>query len=202
MVKAVVFDVGNVLIRWDPTILYRKLFPDPAEMQWFMENVCTAAWNLELDRGRPYAEAIAALVSEYPLHAHAIRAYDTRWQEMVPGAIAENVALLERLRARGTPDYAITNFSREKWADSIVRFPFLAGFRDAVVSGHERVVKPDPTIFRLLLARQRLDPADCVFIDDSAANIATAEALGFATVHYDPSVDLAAALSRLGLPVD
>jgi 2-haloacid dehalogenase len=202
MVKAVVFDVGNVLIRWDPTLLYRQLFPDPAEMQWFMENVCTAAWNLELDRGRSYAEAIASLVAEYPLHAHAIRAYDTRWQEMVPGAITENVALLERLRARGVPDYAITNFSREKWADSLVRFPFLGGFRKAFVSGHERVVKPDPKIFRLLLDRQSLDPKDCVFIDDAAANVASAEALGFATVHYDPSVDLAAALGKLGLPVD
>lgn len=201
MASVVVFDVGNVLIRWDPRFLYAKLFPDPERMRWFMTHVVTAAWNLELDRGRPYAEAVADLVQQHPEWEAEIRAYDLRWHEMVSGEIAENVAMLEALRRHGVPDYAITNYSREKWAESLVRFPFLGGFRDVVVSGHELVVKPDPAIYRILLERNGLSPGDCVFIDDSAANIQAARQLGFATVHYGPDVNLTRELGRHGVDV-
>jgi len=119
----------------------------------------------------------------------------------VSGEITANVAVLAALRRHGVPDYAITNYSREKWADSLPRFPFLGTFRGTIVSGHERLVKPDPAIYRLLLGRYGLTATDCVFIDDSAANIAAARTLGFATVHYGPAVDLAAELGKLGLAV-
>ncbi|MFZ4805953.1 MAG: HAD family hydrolase [Hyphomicrobiaceae bacterium] len=199
--RNVVFDVGNVLIQWDPAFLFTKVIPDAERRVWFFANVCTPAWNLELDRGRPYAEAIGDLVAQHPDWAAEIHAWDLRWQEMVSGEITANVAVLDRLRRHGVPDYAITNYSREKWADSLPRFPFLETFKGTIVSGHERVVKPDPAIYRLLLDRYGLAAADCVFIDDSAANIAAAHTLGFATVHFGPAVDLAAELGKLGLPV-
>jgi len=201
MPTTVVFDVGNVLIRWDPRILYAQIFPDPDEMAWFMTNVVTAAWNLELDRGRSYADSIAELVDRHPEWENEIRAYDLRWHEMVPGEIVENVTVLETLRQRGVPNYAITNYSREKWAESLVRFPFLGGFQDAVVSGHERVVKPDSAIYRILLERNGLAARDCVFIDDNAANIEAARQLGFSVIHYGPDVQLSPRLADLGIDV-
>jgi 2-haloacid dehalogenase len=198
-VDTVVFDVGNVLIRWDPRFLYRKLIPDPAGMERFLAEVCTEAWNLEQDRGRPWEEAVAELLPRFPGQEDLIRAYTDRWEEMVPGEVPGTVAVLEELRAAGVPLHAVTNFSTEKFALSQARFPFLRGFRDVVVSGEERLIKPDPAIYRRLLDRNGLDAARCLFIDDSEKNVRGAEAVGMRAHHFRDAPTLRAALVELGL---
>ena len=196
-----VFDVGNVLIEWNPRFLFRKLISDPARLDWFMGHVWDDAWNIEMDRGQPFAEGIALLIARHPEWEAEIRAYDERWDETAPNAIAANVALLEELRSNGIPRYAITNFSAEKFAASQRRFPFLDTFDGLVVSAHERLVKPDPAIFRLFLERYGLAASRGVFIDDSERNIRAAEALEFRTVHVQPGVDVRAEMVRSGLIV-
>ncbi|MFA6964024.1 HAD family hydrolase [Bosea sp. (in: a-proteobacteria)] len=195
----VVFDVGNVLIRWDPLLVYRELIPDDEKRAWFMRNVCTAAWNLEQDRGRSWEEAVALLVASHPEWESQIRAYDERWHDAVPGIIEDSVAVLAELRERGEKVYAITNFSREKWAECLIRFPFLQSFDGVVVSAHERVVKPDPEIYQILFERYGLVAGDCIFIDDSAKNIETARKLGMQAVHFVEPIDLRLELRKLGV---
>ena len=174
----IVFDIGNVLLRWDPRFLYRKIFDDEAEMEWFLAHVCNPAWNLEQDRGRSFGDAVRELTILHPGHAEAIAAYHSRWQETLPHAIDGSVSILEDLKSRGTGLYAITNWNGEKFREAKARFPFLDSFRDIVVSGDERLLKPDAAIYRLLLERNALNAADCLFIDDSAANVKGAEAVG------------------------
>ncbi len=151
-----VFDVGNVLIEWDPRHLYRQLFTDPARMEWFLAEVCTNEWNVEQDRGRPFADAVAERIAKFPDLAAEIRAYDERWPETVPGEIKDTVVLLEALRANGTRTFAITNFSCGEIPLAQKRFGFLNGFEGVVVSGEEKVLKPDPAIYRTLLDRYGL----------------------------------------------
>lgn len=198
--NTIVFDVGNVLIEWDPRHLYRRLFEgDEAKMGAFMSEVVTGAWNVEQDRGRSFADGIALLVGQFPEWEAEIKAFDTCWHEMVPGPIQVNVDLLAAVKRAGVPTYAITNFSREKWAECIVRFPFLQTFDGAIVSAHEGVIKPDPVIYQRLAERHALDLSACVFVDDSAKNIAAASSLGMATIHYaGADVDVGAQLKRLG----
>ena len=195
----VVFDVGNVLIRWDPLLVYREMIPDEEKRAWFMQNVCTAAWNLEQDRGRSWEEAVALLVASHPEWESQIRAYDERWHEAVPGVIEDSVAVLAELKARGEKVYAITNFSREKWAECLIRFPFLQRFDGAVVSAHERLIKPDPAIFHVLLERYGLEAGDCIFVDDSARNVEAARSVGMQAVHFVEPIDLRAELRGLGV---
>lgn len=194
-----VFDVGNVLVRWDPFRVYREMIPDEAKRNWFLQNVCTSAWNLEQDRGRSWEDGIALLVASHPEWEAQIRAYDERWHEAVPGMIEDSVAVLEELKARGEKVYGITNFSREKWAECLIRFPFLQSFDGVVVSAHERVIKPDPAIYRILFERYDLAPQDCIFIDDSAKNIETARSLGMQGIHFVEPIDLKAELTRHGV---
>jgi 2-haloacid dehalogenase len=195
----VVFDVGNVLIHWDPRHLYRRVFDDPAKVEWFLANVCHSAWNLELDRGRLLNEAIAERIALFPQYAAEIRAYDIRWDEMVAGAIEGSVSLLATLRAASVPLYAITNFSRTKFDHAAKRFPFLLDFDGIIVSADEGLVKPDPAIFELFLKRYGLGAPDCLFIDESAANIDAARQLGMATHHFRDPASLEAALGAHGL---
>lgn len=197
---AVVFDIGNVLIRWDPRHLFRRVFDDEARMEWFLTHVCSNAWNLEQDRGRPWAEAVAELTERHPEWRTEIEAFDQRWAEMVPDIIPENVAVLETLLDQGWPTYCITNFSAEKFTLACERFPFLTRFDGIVVSGHERVLKPEPAIYRLLLDRYGLSAPDCIFIDDSAANAEGARAVGMQAIHFTPGLDLVEALSRHDVP--
>jgi 2-haloacid dehalogenase len=197
----VVFDIGNVLLRWDPRNLYRNLFEDEAEMEWFLGNVCTPDWNLEQDRGRDWDEAVALLVEAHPTHESAICAFHERWPETVSGTFEQNVAVLMRLREAKVPNYCITNFSGPKFVLAQELFPFLAGFDGVIVSGDERLLKPDPAIYHLLFDRYGLEPGDCVFIDDSRANIEMARDLGMHAIHYpNEQVDLAAELRRYGFP--
>jgi 2-haloacid dehalogenase len=198
----VVFDIGNVLIHWDPRALYREIFSDPEDMAHFLEVVCPPEFNLSLDRGRSFKEAIAERLELHPEHAEAIVAWDERWQEMVPGEIADSVAILEELRTAGVPLYAITNFSREKFAECEVRFPFLTeAFHDVVVSAHEGVLKPDPAIYQVLFARNAIVPEQTIFIDDSAANVAAARDFGMHAHHFTGADGLRAALEEHGFPL-
>jgi 2-haloacid dehalogenase len=182
--KAVVFDLGGVLIEWDPRHLYRKLLADEAAVEEFLATVCTPEWNAELDRGRPFAEGVAELVERHPEHAAAIAAYHERWPEMVAGDIPGTVEVLAELRAAGVPLYALTNWSAETFAITRGRFEFLEWFDGLLVSGEERVTKPDPAIFQLLLDRFGLDPTATVFVDDSEANVAAARRLGFDAIRF------------------
>jgi 2-haloacid dehalogenase len=195
----VVFDIGNVLIEWNPRHLYRKIFADPERMEWFLANVCCNSWNLEQDRGRSFAEAIAERIARFPQWETEIRAYDTRWAEMVSGEIHGSVAALRALQRDGWPLYAITNFSREKYADACRRFAFLTEFRGTVVSAHEGLIKPAPEIFELFLSRYGLAAGECLFIDDSSANVAAATELGFHAHHFNGAEGLHRDLKLRGL---
>jgi len=202
-IDSVVFDVGNVLIRWDPRNLYRRLgFTDAATAAILAETGLLEINHRQLDAGAPFGPTIEALATRFPAHRMFLSAFHERWTDMLAGPIEENVALLEGLRTEGVPVYAITNFARDKFDVSRALFPFLDTFDDIVVSADVGLVKPDDEIFELLIARRRLDPSRSVFIDDSAANVATARRLGFHSVHYvDATTDLGAELAELGLPV-
>ncbi|MDP9138320.1 MAG: HAD family phosphatase [Pseudomonadota bacterium] len=195
--RVVVFDIGNVLLRWNPRNLYRKMFPDPARMEWFLANVCDGPWNEAQDAGRPWAEAVAECCGRFPDWQSEIRAYDERWIEMLDGEISDNVRVLESLKGAGVPVFAITNFSTEKFDLARKRHAFLALFDGIVVSGHERLLKPDPRIFELFLTRYGFAGAECIFIDDSETNVRVASRLGMATIHFSETLDLRAALGAL-----
>lgn len=201
-VTHVVFDIGNVLVRWDPHFLYDPLFGDRADATRFLAEICTPAWNLEQDRGRTMAEGIAVLIDRYPDWIDEIRAWDERWHEMISGPIDGSVAILDRLRAAGVPTWAITNFSAEKYAETVERFPFLKGFRDTVVSAHVGLLKPDAEIFRLFLDRNGLAAADCLFVDDMPANVASARAVGLNAVLFEGPERFAEDLARHGIRVE
>jgi len=182
--KAVVFDLGGVLIDWDPRYLYRKLLADEAAVEEFLATVCTPEWNAEQDRGRPFAEGVAELAERHPEHAADIAAYHERWPEMLAGEVPGSVEVLADLRAAGVPLYALTNWAAETFAITRERFEFLDWFCGLLVSGEEGMTKPDPAIFRLLLDRFGLDPAAAVFVDDSEANVAAARGLGIDAVRF------------------
>lgn len=197
----VVFDIGNVLLRWDMRNLFVRLIADRDELDAFLSGVCTTQWHAALDGGATYAQAIAELSARFPHYAQTIALYDPRWQETISGAIEGAVAILERLREAGVPNYAITNFPFEKFDETCALYPFLARFDGVVVSGRERVMKPDPAIFALFLDRFGLRAADCVFIDDNGANVAAARALGMTALRFEAPEKLAADLRALGFPL-
>jgi 2-haloacid dehalogenase len=196
---AVVFDIGNVLLRWNPRNLYRKIFSEPEQMEWFLDNVCDGPWNEAQDAGRAWAEAITERSGRFPEWQAEIRAYDERWLEMLDGEITENVRVLKSLKDAGVPSFAITNFSTEKFALARQRHRFLEHFDGIVVSGEERLLKPDPRIFELFLDRYGLAGKDCIFIDDNEANVRAASKLGMRVVHFTAMADLRSALGALGL---
>jgi 2-haloacid dehalogenase len=185
-IEAVVFDIGGVLIDWDPEYLYRNLIDDPRERRRFLTEVCSPEWNAAQDAGRPWKDAVAELIAEHPHHADLIEAYHLRWEEMVAGPIPGSVEILEDLRARQIPTYALTNFSSDKWEVAVARWQFLGEFDGAVVSGEEGVIKPDPAIYRILLDRFALDPERAFYVDDRIENVRAAEEVGMrASVFVD-----------------
>ncbi|AGG88470.1 MULTISPECIES: HAD family phosphatase [Rhodanobacter] len=195
----VVFDLGGVLLDWNPRHLYRRLFDDEAAMERFLAEVCTAHWNERQDAGRPWREAIAGLSAQHPQHAGLIAAYRERWDEMLRGPIEGSVAILDELRARGVPLYALTNWSQETFPLARQRYGFMAAFRGIMVSGEERLIKPDPAIFRLLLSRHGLEAARTVYIDDAPRNVEAAARLGLHALHFRDPATLRAELCRTGL---
>ncbi|WP_179280656.1 HAD family hydrolase [Bordetella genomosp. 1] len=199
-VNTIIFDLGNVLIRWDPRFLYRKIFgSDEAAMEHFLSEVCSPAWNEQQDRGRPWQDAIAEAVARHPQHEAHIRAYFDRWSEMIPGEMTETVAVLAQLRERNFRLLALTNWSAETFHVAEARFPFLQWFEGIVVSGRERLMKPEPAIFRLIIERYQLQPAATAFIDDSARNVEAARREGLQGIHFVNAEDLVARLRDVGI---
>lgn len=202
MTATVVFDLGGVLIDWDPRHLYRELFDDPDEMESFLAEVTTAEWNAHQDAGRPWAEAIELLVAEHPERRELIEAFHRRWPEMLAGEIPGTVDVLADLRAAGVRLVALSNWSAETFPTARERFDFLGWFEGIVISGAVGVNKPDPRIFEYLVERFEIDPAAALFIDDSQANVDAARAFGLSAIRFTDARALRRELVRLGVLPD
>ena len=198
-IRHVVFDLGQVLIRWDPEAPYRDLIPDPDERRRFLTEVVSHEWNLEQDRGRSWADAEAALIAEHPEHADLIRAFRRDWHRMIPGEIAESVAILEALIDDGVDVTALTNWAADTFAETEARFAFLSRFRGITVSGRVGLIKPDPAIYHRHADDHGLSHAHTLFFDDNAANVAAARAVGWQAELFVSPEQLAADLRRRGL---
>jgi 2-haloacid dehalogenase len=199
MSRVVVFDLGAVLIDWNPRYLYRKLFADEAEMEHFLATVCSQEWNIQLDAGRSFAQACAEKIKQFPQYAAQIAAYHTRWNEMMGGAVEGTVQILREVKQKGFPVYALSNWSAETFPLAQKRFDFLQLFDGIVLSGAEKCVKPDSQIYHILLTRYRLNAADCIFTDDNSANIKTAQDLGFDAILFTSPNELRAAFVKRGV---
>lgn len=198
-VDAVVFDLGGVLIDWNPRHLYRQLFDDEAAMEEFLATICTLEWHVAHDLGQSTAESCAALALEHPEHASMIQAWADRSEDMIGGAIDEVVEILAELRAAGVPCYVLSNMEPETFPLRLERFDFLHWFDGHVISGLEGLVKPDPKIFRRMLRRFDLQPSRTLFIDDSAVNVEAAAEVGINAVRFESPAQLRAHLEQLGL---
>jgi 2-haloacid dehalogenase len=198
-IRHIVFDIGKVLIHYDPDLPYAKLIPDAEERQWFFANVCTHDWNVEQDRGRTWLEAEALLLERFPDKEEHIRAFRTYWHEMVPYAYERSVAHLERFLAEGRDVTLLTNFADDTFDQACAIFPFLKTPRGVTVSARVRLIKPDPEIYRSHTETFHLDPAHTLFIDDALANIEAARAFGWNAIHYTGADALDAELRSFGL---
>ena len=203
-IRAVVFDFGGVLFDWNPHHLYRKLIADDHERQWFLDTICTQAWNTEQDAGRSLAEGTRSLVEQYPHHERLIQAYYDRWHEMLRGPLPEGVAILKALHQANMPLFGLTNWSAETFPYALANYPFLKCFRDIVVSGELKLIKPDPAIYHASLGQVRahlpdIQPAEVVFIDDVAGNIDAAVALGWQGIHHVSAERTAGQLREWGV---
>ena len=196
MNQSIVFDLGAVLIDWNPRYLYRKIFTDAAEMEYFLSVVCPSSWNLETDGGIPFAVACAERIKLFPQYAEQINVYYARWAEMMGGAVEGSVQILRELKQKGYPVYALTNWSAETFPLAQAKFPFLREFDGIVVSGVEKCVKPEPQIYQILLSRYHLQAKDCIFIDDNPINIKGAQRLGFDTILFTSPEALRAELIK------
>jgi len=199
-VRAVVFDIGGVLLDWDPRRFYASLIPDPAELDRFLTEICTPDWNATLDAGRPFDEACGELAARHPDQAELIHAWK-RQDEMIAGEIPGTAAVDDRLRAAGTPLYLLTNMPVDVFAARRARYQVLRRFDGAVVSGEEGVLKPSAEIFARLAGRYRLDPSATLFVDDAEVNVAGARAAGFAAHRFVGAPTLAACLREHGFAV-
>ena len=196
----VIFDLGGVLLDWNPRHLYRELFPgDDAAMEHFLATVCNGAWNLQQDAGRSCAEGVRLLKAEHPDKAALIDAYYTRHLDMIAGPIAGTVDILSELRELGTPLYFLSNYAAETYPLALQRFDFLSWFAGGIVSGEHGVIKPDPVIYGLLLDRFAIDQQRAIFIDDNAANAEAARPFGIHPIHFTSPDKLRAELAALGL---
>jgi 2-haloacid dehalogenase len=180
-----VFDLGAVLVDWQPRAMYAKRFPGrEADVEWVLANVWTHEWNLETDRGMSHQEAAAILIARHKAHEDLIQAYADHWIDMLVGDIPGSVAIFEKLRAAAPKLYSITNWNQDTFKLARGRFAFLDRFDGIIVSGEEKLIKPDPAIYQLLLSRYGLKAEDCIFIDDNAANVAAAQAIGMHGHHF------------------
>ncbi len=194
-----VFDVGNVLVRWDRRLPYLDRFEDPAELDRFLAEVIPLEWHVQHDAGRPAAEMVAERSALFPEHAELISDWFTHFNETIAGPVRGMPALVEDLHARGMPLYAITNFGADTWAGFLPTFPLAERFRDIVVSGVEKLAKPDPAIFALAARRFGIDPTRALFIDDSLPNVIAARDSGWQAHHFVDAAGLRTELAAHGL---
>lgn len=200
-VDTVIFDIGNVLLKWDMAPLIEALAETPEHARHVRKNVITPDWNVQMDAGKTWGEGCAELAAEHPEYADLIHAFNARWEETVHGPVEGTTDIVETLHAREVPLYALTNFSSEKFAITRPKFPVFERFRDILVSGDEFLLKPDPAIYGLLLDRNGLNAQSCVFIDDSPKNVDGARAVGMQAVHFTDAPALATDLRALGFPI-
>ncbi len=199
-IETIIFDLGNVLIKWDPKRVYRTIFKTDAQINKFLAEICTMEWNEQQDAGRSIAEANRVLIEKYPLYQPEIEAYYGRWTEMLGGEISGTVDILEELKtSRKYRLYALTNWSAETFPEALKRYEFLQYFKEILVSGKERMKKPSAEIYQLALSRFGIDPATAIFIDDSAKNVAGAEAVGIQSIHFKSAEQLRQDLTNLGV---
>ncbi len=195
----IVFDIGKVLIHYDPDLPFSRLIPDEAERRWFFDNVCTSDWNIEQDRGRTWQEAEALLIAEHPTHEENIRNFRRHWHEMVPHAYDGSVAIMEGLIAQGRDVTMLTNFAADTFTEARGLFPFLEKPRGVTVSGEVGLIKPDERIYRLHADTFGLTPATTLFIDDSAKNVEGAKGAGWNAVLFTGADRLAEDLREHGV---
>ena len=199
MPKVLLWDFGNVIVRWNPRTLYEKIISDPVERDRFLADVCTMAWHTPTDCGVTFADNCAALAARHPHHEAEIWAWHLRWNEMFSGPIPETEAAIEALHARGVRQYGLSNISHETLDSTLAMSPAFGRLAGVVASGREGVMKPDPAIYRLCCERFGHAPGDFLFVDDSARNIEAARDLGFDTHHFTDPAALAPALAARGL---
>lgn len=199
-VKNIVFDLGGVLVDWNPRYLYKKIFETENEIDWFLTNICNGQWNSLQDAGRTLEEATRVLTERHPEFTPEIRAYYDRWTEMLNGHIVGTVQILEKLKSQDSHRLlALTNWSGETFPTALEMFDFLHWFEGIVVSGDEKLIKPDHRIYQLLFNRYGIVPQESVFIDDSLANIEAARELGMKGIHFTGPDDLERQLEKLGV---
>jgi len=200
-IDTIVFDIGNVLIPWDPRWLFKRLLPDEAAVERFLTEVDFTTWNAQQDAGQTFADGIASHGTAFPHYRHLFDAFFEHWEESIGEPIAGTVALARDLRKAGYRTLALTNFSAETFPRAVRLHAFLNEFEGILVSGHERLMKPDPSIYRLLCERYRVDPSRAVFIDDSLKNVQGARGIGMQGVHFQAVDQLHDALRGLGVEV-
>jgi len=198
-IKAIVFDYGNVLIEWNPRYVYRRYFSDEESMERFLHEVNFMEWNAQQDKGRTFAEGVAALSKEFPQHAHLIQAYHDHWKDSIGVACWETVEIMKQLKQAGYSLYGLSNWSAETFPYAREKYDFFHLFDDMVISGEVRQIKPHPEIFGILLDKIGRPAQECLFIDDSLANIQQAQKMGFATIHFQSSEQLRTTLNELGI---
>ncbi len=198
MINTIIFDLGKVLINWEPRNLFRKIFSDEKEMEYFLAEVCTMDWNEQQDAGRSWQDGIDLLVPQFPKYKKEINAYFDRWEEMLDGEISGTVQILKELKASGKYHiYGLTNWSAETFPIAVKQFEFLNWFEGILVSGSEGIKKPDPAIYELLLERYSIDRKTALFIDDSLRNVAAAEKIGIKSIHFIGPENLKSSLHEL-----
>lgn len=198
LLKNIIFDFGGVLIDWNPVYLYKNVFKTEDEMHFFLENICAYSWNIQQDAGRPLAEATAGKQAEFPEYNDEIAMYYGRWDEMLGGEIEENTRLVKPLSEKYNT-YGLTNWSAETIPVAIERYEFFKYLKGIVVSGDEKLIKPDPALFHILLDRYNLKAEESLFIDDNAHNVQAAKELGFQVINYTAEMNLEEELRKFGV---
>lgn len=188
-INTIIFDFGGVLVDWNPRYLYRQEFEDEATMEYFLSHIGWEEWNLQQDKGRSLSEGTKLLQHQFPEYHSKIQLFYEQWEQMLKGDIPENVALLEQLKGKYRL-YGLTNWSAETFPKALQRFSFFTIFDGIVVSGQEKLIKPDEQIFKLLMDRYQINPETSLFIDDNIHNIDAAITLGFSTIHIQEKTDL------------
>jgi len=183
-ITAIIFDLGNVLLKWDVYRLYKRFFPNPEAVDSFLQEIHFFEWNAQQDAGRSFKEGVAVLSAEFPQYAELIQAYDTYWEDCVTEPIDGTIQIARELKNAGWPLYILSNFSLEKFSLVHSRYDFLNIFDDLIISGEHKLVKPDPSIYEYTLQRINREAGECLFIDDSLSNIEAARMLGFQTIHF------------------